>query len=51
MFIETDVTNEAAVAKMAAMTVDTFGRIDALVNNVMRVNIPAKPILDIPKEK
>ena len=52
MFIETDVTNEAAVAKMATMTVDAFGRIDVLVNNAaLWVNIPAKPILDIPKEE
>ena len=52
IFIETDVTNEAAVAKMATMTVDAFGRIDVLVNNAaLWVNIPAKPILDIPKEE
>lgn len=52
MFIETDVTNETACTKMAATTVEAFGRIDVLVNNAaLWVNIPAKPILDIPKEE
>lgn len=51
-FIETDVTNETAVADMVAKTLDAFGRIDVLVNNAaLWVNIPAKPILDIDKEE
>jgi len=31
LFVETDVTNEAAVANMAAKTVEAFGQIDVLV--------------------
>jgi NAD(P)-dependent dehydrogenase (short-subunit alcohol dehydrogenase family) len=52
LFVETDVTNEAAVANMAAKTVEAFGRIDVLVNNAaLWVNIPAKPILEIDKDE
>lgn len=52
VYIETNVTDEAAVASMVGETVEKFGRLDVLVNNAaLWVNIPAKPILDIPLEE
>ncbi len=52
IYLETDVTNETATANMVAQAVETFGRVDVLVNNAaLWVNIPAKPILDIPLEE
>ena len=33
MAVETDVADPASVERLAAVTIDTFGRIDALVNN------------------
>lgn len=50
IFVATDVTDEGAVANMAAKTIDAFGRIDVLVNNAaLWVHIPQKPILEIDK--
>ena len=47
-FIETDVTDEAACTRMAAKTVEAFGRVDALVNNAaLWVHVGHKPILEI----
>ena len=51
-YIETDVTDETSVANMVSDTVEKFGRLDVLVNNAaLWVNIPAKPILDIPLDE
>jgi len=48
--VETDVTDEAACANMAAKTVAAFGRIDVLVNNAaLWVHVGHKPILEITK--
>ena len=44
--VKTDVTNEEEVATMAQRTLDTFGRIDILVNNAA-VLVP-RGILDLP---
>ncbi|MEZ7005920.1 SDR family NAD(P)-dependent oxidoreductase [Streptomyces sp. AD55] len=45
----TDITDEAAVARMVAATVDTFGRVDILVNNSGIV--ASTPLLDQPAEE
>lgn len=47
---ETDVTDEAACAEMAAKTMNAFGRIDILVNNAaLWVHVGHKPIMEISK--
>ena len=48
--LETDVTDEAACANMAAEAVATFGRIDVLVNNAaLWVHVGHKSIMEISK--
>ena len=40
LFVETDVTSEAAVAEMVARTVRTFGALDAAFNNAGTAGLP-----------
>jgi NAD(P)-dependent dehydrogenase (short-subunit alcohol dehydrogenase family) len=42
--VPTDITDEAAVQNLVARTVDTFGRVDALVNNAF--SVPSMKPLD-----
>ncbi|TCJ96901.1 SDR family oxidoreductase [Nocardia alba] len=42
--VPTDITDEAAVSTLVARTVDTFGRVDALVNNAF--SVPSMKPLD-----
>lgn len=44
--LTTDVSNEAQVARMAALTEETYGRIDILVNNAGIMG-PTKPVMEI----
>ena len=52
LFVETDVTMETACAELIKKTVDTFGKIDILVNNAaLWVHVGNKPILEISKKE
>ena len=46
--IPTDVGDEAAVAHLVDRTVDTFGRLDAAVNNAADAGHPPTPMVEIP---
>ena len=44
--VPTDVTDEAAVARMVTRTLDVFGRLDAAVNNAASAGHPPTPLAD-----
>lgn len=46
-FIETDVTRSDSVGEMVSSVVDTYGRIDILINNVRRTATTQSPIEEI----
>lgn len=51
IFVATDVTKYDSVQRMVEITIDTYGRIDALVNNAaIYYGIRAGPFTDIPEE-
>lgn len=48
--VETDVTDPGACARMAAVAMETYGRIDILVNNAaLWVHVGHKPVMEIDK--
>jgi NAD(P)-dependent dehydrogenase (short-subunit alcohol dehydrogenase family) len=42
LYIRTDVADEASMKNMAAKAIDTFGKVDILVNNAMEMSLGAK---------
>jgi NAD(P)-dependent dehydrogenase (short-subunit alcohol dehydrogenase family) len=50
LFISTDISDAAAVKAMAAQALDTFGKVDILVNNAMDMSLGA-PILKTTQEQ
>ena len=50
--VQTDVGNENSVARMVAQTLDTFGRIDVLINNAALFSVlPRRGFEDIPLDE
>ncbi|HVB90384.1 MAG TPA: SDR family oxidoreductase [Beijerinckiaceae bacterium] len=52
LFVETDISNEIAVGRLADRSIDRFGRIDGLINNAsLMSSLPRRSWLEIPVEE